>query len=73
MYEVGTLLTNDWEVSEDTAIVVEIMQVYVDEDDDRYYVIKCREQESNHGWMWVDDVDFECEAHLDKYYRLVKE
>lgn len=78
MFEVGQRLTNYIEVSRN-AVIVEVMSIWVDPDDgDVYYLIKCREIEDDHGhnmfnaWYYDDEVDLVSEAHLDKYYQIVK-
>lgn len=74
-HSVGDLFNNAWEVS-DYAITVEIMAVWVDEEDDNevHYIIKCREVTPDKygkrvgAWMWEEDVDLVSHGHLEKYY-----
>jgi arginine/lysine/ornithine decarboxylase len=73
MYEVGQFLTNAFEVNSGNAVVIEIMATFVDEDDERYYVVKCRRNgNSGHSWYYEDELDLLSEAHLYKYYELVE-
>lgn len=78
MFEVGQLLTNDFEVSRN-AVTIQIRAVWVDDDDDEvYYVVKCLVVADDHGhnmynsWYYEDEVDLVSEAHLDKYYQIVQ-
>jgi len=50
------------------------MDVFYDtEDDEINYVIKCRKANGGWGWYVKDELDLRSEAHLDKYWQLVKE
>lgn len=76
MFEVGQFLNNEFEVSRNAA-TIEIMAVWVDPDDEEvYYLVKCRSVARNSdnlmysSWYYEDEVDLVSEAHLDKYYEL---
>lgn len=78
MFEVGQILTNDFEVSRN-AVTIEIKATWIDDDDaEVYYVVKCidvaRDHEHNmfSSWYYDDEVDLVSEAHLDKYYNIVE-
>jgi hypothetical protein len=75
VYKVGDIFNNAWEVGPDNyPIDVEIMHVWIDEDEEVYYIIKCRAVGlDNNGrragaWLWEDDVDLVSHGHLEKYY-----
>ena len=79
MYTVGSKFSNQIEVSYN-AVVVEIMQTWIDPDDGEiYYVIKCREAAEDHGnrmynaWFYEDEIALVNEYRLDKYYELVED
>lgn len=78
MYEVGQFLNNEFEVGRNAA-TVEIMAIWIDPDDQEvYYLIKCRSVAEDHGhlmrnsWYYEDEVDLVSEAHLDKYFEIVE-
>lgn len=78
MYEVGQFLNNEFEVSRNAA-TVEIMATWVDPDDnENYYIVKCRSIAEDHAermynaWYYEDEVDLVSEAHLYKYYETVE-
>lgn len=78
MYEVGQFLNNEFEVGRNAA-TIEIMAIWIDPDDQEvYYLVKCRSVEEDHGhmmrnaWYYEDEVDLVCEAHLDKYFEIVE-
>jgi hypothetical protein len=50
------------------------MDVFYDtEDDEINYIVKCRENRGSWSWYVKDELDLKSEAHLDKYWQLVKE
>lgn len=74
MYEIGQLLTNAFEVNSGSAVVVEIMAIFVDaEDDETYYIFKCRQHgNSGHSWYYEDEVDMKSEGFVCKYFERVE-
>lgn|SRR6267142_5498074 len=74
LFRIGQRLSNAWEVRDGHEVTVEIMDVFYDtEDDEINYVIKCRKANGGWGWYVKDELDLRSEAHLDKYWQLVKE
>ena len=74
MFHEGQRLTDDIEVSAGEEVTIEIMSVWTDsEDNENYYIVKCREMGEKIGRYWLDDVDMVSEWHLHKYWELVKE
>jgi hypothetical protein len=74
LFQIGQRLSNAWEVSDGQEVIVEIMDVFYDtEDDEINYIVKCRENRGSWSWYVKDELDLKSEAHLDKYWQLVKE
>jgi hypothetical protein len=78
MYEIGQFLDNQFEVGRN-AVTVEIMAIWIDPDDqETYYLVKCRAVADDHGhmmyssWYYEDEVDLVSEAHLYKYFEIVE-
>jgi len=79
-FEVGNILNNASEVSHN-AVTVEVMHKWLDEDEEFYYIVKCREvfdirkdgegrYVGMHPWFSEDEVKLLHGFTLYKYYEL---
>jgi hypothetical protein len=55
-------------------VIIEILASFYDaEEDQNYYIIKCREAEGVWGWYTQDELDLRSTQHLEKYWEIVKD